>query len=51
MRDPAICNFTLFPVVHHILPYFFANIPFKICSMGSVLTTNDGETHKLFVYF
>ncbi len=37
----------LFPIVHWILPYLFANVPFKIGSMGSVFTMNDVENNSI----
>ncbi len=32
-----------------ILPFVFANIPFKFHSMGSIFTINDEENDKLFI--
>ncbi len=39
----------LFLSQYHILPYLFANVPFKIGHIGSVFTINDDLNLKLFI--
>jgi hypothetical protein len=42
-------NVSLLPVLHCIIMYLFANIPFKFSLMGSVFMINDDENDKLFI--
>ncbi len=42
-------NFLLIQILHCILLFLFANIPFKCCSMGSAFMINDYLNDKLFI--
>ncbi len=49
-RDQTMHNLSLFSIFHCILPYLFANILFKFCSMGSVFAINDDWNNEATIW-
>ncbi len=48
-ENKNVCNFLLFPILHHSLLFTFPNKPFKFSSTDSVFMINDDVNENVFI--